>query len=358
MTGGRADWRASRNDTMAGSEPDQAGNTPALESRGACGQGPGRSIEPLGTFDQQQADHPERRAWERRPPPFAHTRNGRAVVLGLAAATMAIEMISLLASSRITIGSFRLSLSLVPAVVLLGVLGPRSVGRARDRDRLVPFWIAMAAGLGLGVTVFGRTGDLVDVAALLAAAVDEEVVFRFAVPVVVTTALMLLRLPATASRRVGYVVGGVWWVLLPGHQAQTDGPVQLVTYIAFAVIAAVVVARSRALIPMSIAHCVLNIITLAAERGEITDGARGVLSGCLLFLLIGTFAWPGDMRRRAADDEDLVTDTIIDLRDGEVPSIMRDGRRVPIDDQPVGNHHGAVDQPVGAPVSRTDDDPR
>jgi len=285
-----------------------------------------------GAVDHHAADH---RVWDRRGPSFSHTRNGRALVLGLAAVTMAVEMLSWLTSSTITIGSFGLSLSLVPAIVLLGVLGPRSVGRARDRDRLVPFWIAMTAGLGLGVTVFGRTGDLVDVAALLVAAVDEEVVFRFAVPVVVTTALVLLRLPETASRRIGYVVAGVWWVLLPGHQAQTEGVIELITYVAFAAIAAVVVARSRALIPMAVAHCVLNVITLAAQRGEITPGARGILSACLLFLLIGTFAWPGDLRRRAADDEDLVTDTIIDLRDGQVPSVERDGLRTPIDDTPV-----------------------
>lgn len=298
------------------------------------------------TVDHRPGD---RRAWDTRPPAFSHTRNGRALVLGLAAVTMAVEMASVLTSSGITIGTFRVSLSLVPAIVLLGLLGPRSVGRARDRDRLVPFWIAMAAGLGLGVTVFGRSGDLADVGALLVAAVDEEVVFRFAVPVVITTALMLLRLPAVASRRVGYVVAGVWWVLLPGHQAQTDGPMALVTYVAFAVIAGVVVARSRALIPMSVAHCVLNIITVSAERGDITDGARGILSACLLFLLIGTFAWPGDVRRRASDEEDLVTDTVIDLRDGEVPSVEQAGRRVPIDDHPAD-----LREPGGAAVGSAD----
>ena len=130
--------------------------------------------------------------------------------------------------------------------------------------------------------------------ALLVAATNEEVVFRFAVPLVITSALMVIRFPGQPARVVGYVVGGAWWVLLPGHLAQVDGLGNLLTYVAFAVISALVVARSRALIPMSVAHCVLNIITVAALRGDIGPAGRGALSLCLLVLLVGTFAWPGD----------------------------------------------------------------
>jgi hypothetical protein len=225
----------------------------------------------------------------------------------------------------VTVGSFTLSASVVPALLLLVFLGARSVGEARDRDRLVPFWIAMVAGIGLGGTLFARTGDVVDVGALLVAAIDEEVLFRFAVPVVAATGLMVLRVPATPARVVGYVAAGTWWVLLPGHQEQMANSANLATYVAFAVISALVVARSRAILPMSVAHCVLNIITVAQERGDITAGSRSALSACLLFLLVGTFAWPGDLRRRAADHEDLVSDTVIDLRDGRPAAVIRDG---------------------------------
>jgi len=264
-----------------------------------------------------------RRSGGRPAPSLVLSRTGRMLVLALATITMVVEMGSLLAGVGVEIGSFALSASAVPSVLLLVFLGARSVGEARDRDRLVPFWIAMVAGLGLGGALFSRTGDLIDVAALLVAATNEEMVYRFAVPVVAATGLMVLRVPPTAARVVGYLAAGTWWVLLPGHQQQVANAANLATYVAFAVISALVVARSRAIVPMAVAHCVLNIITIAHERGDITAGSRSALSACLLFLLVGTFAWPGDIRRRAADAEDLVSDTVIDLRDGRPASVRR-----------------------------------
>ncbi|QYG91180.1 hypothetical protein HC251_01165 [Iamia sp. SCSIO 61187] len=266
-------------------------------------------------------------------PSLVHTATGRMLVLALATITFVVEMGSLLAHVDLTVGSFSLSASVVPSLLLLVFLGARSVGEARDRDRLVPFWIAMVAGLGLGVTLFSRSGDVVDVGALLVAATNEEVVYRFAVPVVGATALMVLRVPATAARVAGYLAAGAWWVLLPGHQEQVESPANLATYVAFAIISALVVARSRAIVPMAVAHCVLNIITVAHMRGEITDASRGALSACLLFLLVGTFAWPGDLRRRAADREDLVSDTVIDLRDGRTPSVRQGDAVVYLEDE-------------------------
>lgn len=270
-------------------------------------------------------------------PSLVHTATGRMLVLALATITFVVEVGSLLASVHLSVGSFTLSASVVPSLLLLVFLGARSVGEARDRDRLVPFWIAMVAGLGLGVILFSRSGAVVDAGALLVAATDEEVVYRFAVPVVGATALMVLRVPATVARVAGYLVAGTWWVLLPGHQEQVSSPVNLATYVAFAIISALVVARSRAIIPMAVAHCVLNIITIAHLRGEITDASRGALSACLLFLLVGTFAWPGDLRRRAGDHEDLVSDTVIDLRDGRTPSVALGD---------TGAHRGDEDDPA------------
>jgi hypothetical protein len=269
----------------------------------------------------------------RKAPSLVHTRTGRMLVLALATITMVVEMGSPLAEVGVEVGSFTLSASAVPSILLLVFLGAQGVGAARDRDRLVPFWIAMVAGLGLGATLFAKTGDLVDVGALLVAATNEEMVYRFAVPVVAATGLIVLRVPATVARVIGYTAAGVWWVLLPGHQAQVAGdPANLVTYIAFAIISALVVARSRAIVPMAVAHSVLNIITIAHARGDITAGSRSALSACLLFLLVGTFAWPGDMRRRASDQEDLVSDTVIDLRDGQPPTVIRDGEVELLDD--------------------------
>ncbi|HYI62337.1 MAG TPA: hypothetical protein VEW93_11110 [Acidimicrobiales bacterium] len=268
---------------------------------------------------------------------LVRTKPGRTVVLSLAIVTMTVEMGWLLLRPDVHIGSLALSASIVPSLALLLALGTRSVGTPGDRDRLVPFWIAILAGLALGAVLFARTGDLADLLGLVVAAANEEVVYRFAVPVVIATALMVVKVPASPARVVGYLAAGAWWVLLPGHQAQTDSVAELLTFAAFAVISALVVSRSRGLLPMSAAHCVLNVITIAHTRGEISAGGRSALSACLLFLLVGTFAWPGDRVARPAgaervEDEDLVTDTVIDLRDGQRPSVRRGDQVTWLDD--------------------------
>lgn len=288
-----------------------------------------------------------------RAPSLVQTRAGRELVLAGAVATMVVEMASLALGATLPVGTLELSASAIPALLLLGLLGVRGAGRTVERDRVVPFWIAMAAGLALGVGLFTRTGHGIEVLGLLVAATNEEVVFRFAVPVVITAALMVVKVPAPPARFVGYLAAGTWWVLLPGHRAQVESLANLGTYIAFAFISAVVVARSRALIPMSIAHCVLNIITFAQLRGEISPASRSALVACLLVLLVGTFAWPDRAAAPAAagaDEgpagtpagDDLVSDTVIDLRDGQRPSVRHGDDVTWLDDEPAPTDDGAA----------------
>lgn len=271
--------------------------------------------------------------------PLIATKAGRELVLAAAVATMVVEMASLKFSLGIPIGGLEVSASTLPMLAVIALLGTRGVGMPQDTDRVIPFWIAMCAGLGLGFALFARTGDALDVVGLIVAATNEEVVYRFAVPLVITTALMVVKVPVVPARFVGYAAAGLWWILLPGHQMQMETAAAAGTYVAFAIISALVVSRSRALIPMSIAHCVLNIITFAQLRGDITVGSRMALAGCLLFLLVGTFAWPEKRTTPAGepiepDGEDLISDTVIDLRDGQRPSVIRDGEITWIADPP------------------------
>jgi len=259
--------------------------------------------------------------------PLIATKTGRELVLAASVATMVVEMAWLILDLDIPFGNLVLSASALPMIGVILLLGSRGVGMPEETDRVVPFWIAMVAGLILGLALFARTGDALDVVGLLIAAVNEEVVYRFAVPLVITAALMVVRVPVRPARFVGYLVAGGWWILLPGHQAQTQTVADLGTYVAFAIISALVVSRSRALVPMSVAHCVLNVITFAHLRGDITTGSRMALSACLLFLLVGTYAWPekADDGPAVDDGDDLISDTVIDLRDGHRPSVVRDG---------------------------------
>ncbi len=237
-------------------------------------------------------------------------------------------------------------MSLVPSLMVLLALGPRSNGRVVDPGRLVPFWLGVGGAYLFGWALWARDEQAMSIVGLAVAALNEEVVYRFAVPLVLTSALLVLRVPTQAARVTGYVVAGAWWVLLPGHRSQTDTVMMLLTFAAFAAVSAIVVSRSRALLPMGMAHGALNIITLAQLRGDIDPGLRGILASCLVFLLVGTFAWPGDddareQRRQAAADGsiddlvgDVVGDVVIDLRDGVRPSVVRGDAVTYLDHEP------------------------
>lgn len=265
----------------------------------------------------------------------ARVRETRRVVLALAALTMAVEVAGLAFLPTIDIGTIALSPSVVPALCLAVALGPARRSSVRD-DAVLPFWCAIVVGLAMGSVLFWQAGDAIDLLPLLAAAADEEIVYRLAAPMVIAVALTLLRVPPRPARVTGYLVAGAWWVLLPGHQAQTTTLAAFGSYVAFAALAAVVVARSRALVAMSAAHAVLNLLTISQSRGEIGPNARGVLVACLLLMLVGTFARPGLRRHplptvdRTAPAQD--TDTIIDLRDGVRPSESRHGETTWIDE--------------------------
>lgn len=256
-------------------------------------------------------------------------RERRRLVLGLAALTMAIEVAGLTFLPSIDVGTISVSPSILPALLLALALGPARRSTV-EYEKVLPFWFAIGTGLVMGTILFAQAGDLVDVAPLLAAAADEEIVYRLAVPLVLAVGLTMLRVPARSARVAGYVIAGAWWALLPGHQAQTTTIAVFASYVAFAVLSAVVVSRSRALVAMTGAHAVMNMVTLSQYRGEISPSTRGLLVGLLLLLLVGTFARPGLRRRSApagvpATPEEGV-DTVIDLRDGAVRPAGREGQ--------------------------------
>lgn len=280
----------------------------------------------------------------------ARVREKRRLVLALAALTMAVEVAGLAFLPTIDIGTMALSPSLIPALWLALALGPARRSTVRY-EAVLPFWCAIVAGLATGAVLFWQAGDAVDVLPLLAAAADEEIVYRLAVPMVIAVALTFLKVPARRARVVGYLVAGAWWVLLPGHQVQTTTLAVFGSYAAFAALSAVVVARSRALVAMSAAHAVLNLITISQSRGEIGPGARGVLVACLLLMLVGTFARPG-LRRRpfptaVTTAPEQGVDTIIDLRDGFIPSESTDGETALTDE----DRHDA-DEPAATDARR------
>ena len=260
------------------------------------------------------------------PPPRPLTRSRQKAVLLISLIAGIVEILGLMRIiPGIPIGRFVVSPSVVPALAIAVLLGRRMAGRARDIDAAAVFWIGAIAGLAVSLILLDREGHLADGFAIVVAALDEELIYRFAVPAVVAAVLLSFHVQSRHARVAGLVVAAVWFVLLPGHRTQVHDAADVLPFIAFAALAAIVVYRSGSLLATSAAHAVMNMLTIIAFGGEMTRPARSIAVGVLLLLLVTGY---GFMRPRKAESdtgEGEGADTVIDLRDGVTPTASTPG---------------------------------
>jgi len=236
----------------------------------------------------------------------------RLFVLLLAAVTAAVEVAGLTgAIPTIQVGRIVLSPSLIPALVLAIACGDRLLGRARTRPAATAFWMAAGLAFVLGAVLYLRTDYPADVPGLILAALDEELVYRLAIPAVLALLLRAVKVPPPLARLTGFVVAGLWFILLPGHREQMDTAAAVVPFVAFAGLSAVMVYRSGSVLAMATAHAVSNLLTILVWTEDVQQGARSAVLGSLLILMV--FAY-GHTRRYVETDHG----TIIDLRTGEI----------------------------------------
>jgi hypothetical protein len=248
------------------------------------------------------------------PPPRALTRSRRKFVLVAALVTALVEIAGLMeVVPRINLGRLVISPSVIPAAIVLGLLGRRIAGRARDIDAAAMYWLTAGAGLILSMVLLDREAHLGDWFAIVIAAVDEEVVYRFAVPTIVAAILVVFHVSSRPSRVTGLVVAAIWFVLLPGHRAQWHTAADIAPFVAFAALSAIVVYRSGSILATAATHAVMNMFTIIAFGGDMSRPARSIATAVLLILLVSGY---GFVRPRSAERPPEDSDTVIDLRDG------------------------------------------
>ncbi len=249
------------------------------------------------------------------------------------------------------VGSFELagyglSPSIVPALLFLPVLGRRLLGRSLDAHTEVVYWAAVSLALAAVATAFVRLGDGTSVLAVLIAATDEELVYRLAVPLVVSLVLVRWGARPTSARALGFAAAGLWFVLLPGHRAQMSHVADALPFLAFAALAALVVYRSGSVVAVIAIHActdLCNILTLGHQLG---NGARTGILLALFLLLVMAYGSPSSRRssreiltaathRDAVDVSRLDEVDVIDLRDpvGDEPEPVE--AEVGVDDEHV-----------------------
>ncbi len=271
----------------------------------------------------------------------------RSLVLTMAFITTVIEALSVAGLvPDVRVGTLELSLGLVPALGLAAVCGERLLGRSTRRSVAVGYWICIAVLLpALGI-VYWRGDRLGLWFSLVTAALGEELIYRLAVPAVAAVVLRAVGLDHRQARIGGLIVGGVWFVLLPGHLEQMHSPLASIPFIAYASLAALLVYRSGSVLPMAAGHAVINLLTVLVWSESVAKDARGMGLACVLGLLVLAYGRP---RRMTITDDGRMVDTVtglsvatIDLRDGRPATVtLTDGTEIEV-------HPGSV-VPAGTP---------
>lgn len=269
----------------------------------------------------------------------------RRLVLTMALVTVLVEIAAMSgAVEPIWVGGIPIPLSFLPGMGLAAVCGERLLGRSTARPAAVAYWTAIVAVLAATASIYLRYGHLDLWTGLVAASLNEELVYRLAVPAVVAFVLRVGQVRPDIARIASLVVGGAWFVLLPGHREQMSTAAGALPFIAFAVLAAVIVHRSGSILPMAAGHAVSNLLTFLVWGDAVRSDARSMGLACVLGLLVVAYGRP---RRLTLDDHGGMVDirtglavTAIDLREGRPATVtLADGRTIEVDGQLVKRLH-------------------
>jgi len=174
----------------------------------------------------------------------------------------------------------------VPGLLLAAFLGRTIVGRQGNHDAFVTFWACAVVILSVAVIGFSRLDHPIELAGLVVVSVDEELVYRLALPVLLAAALVGFGLPRKWCRILGYTIAGIAWVLLPGHRAQMHNPAEVFTFIEFAFLMAVICLRSGSVLATATAHVCSNLLTVLVWREVLPQSDRSLMFGGLLALML------------------------------------------------------------------------
>lgn len=272
----------------------------------------------------------------------------RTLVLVLSGITMLTEAADIAhIVPFIPVGGLDLSASLLPALALGLACGSRLLGRSSIRRAALGFWVLVGLLMPAIAVLFWQTGRLELVPTLILAALNEELVYRLAIPAVIAAALRLGKVRPNAARIAGLAFAALWFCLLPGHLEQIQGPAGFAPYVAFSSLSAFIVYRSGSIVPMAIGHAIANLLTVLVWRDAVPADARSLGMATVLCLLALAYGRP--QRITVGDDGGLVdiqtglAVAAIDLRDGQPALVeLTDGRVLPV--------HAAMVRPRSVPV--------
>ena len=218
-------------------------------------------------------------------------------VVAVAALTVGFDVVTAWLGLNLgTLGAVPISPTLPIELVLVAMVGWRRLGLDRTNlDAWREFLLIAGAALLFGVWEYSiHIGGFAEAVGLVLAALDEEIVYRLAVLILVGA------LAAKVSGRnwrnaedwgvgpglVAIVASGLVFTVLPGHVAQMSDTLHALPFVCLGMVLGYAMLRTGALLPAVVVHALLNLATIAAFDGEISLALRTALTATVLVALI------------------------------------------------------------------------
>jgi membrane protease YdiL (CAAX protease family) len=221
-------------------------------------------------------------------------------IVAVAAATVVFDVVTAWRDVVIGhLGFVPISPTLPLEVTLIVLLGWRRLGL--DRTNLEAWHEFLGVGTAamlFGVIQYSRhIGGFAEAMGLVLAAVDEEVVYRLAVLILVGA--IVAKLTGRNWRNAedwgagpglaAIVASGAVFTVLPGHLAQVSDALHALPFACLGMVLGYAMLRTGALLPAVVVHALLNLATIATFEGDMDPAVRSVLAAALLLsLVLGT----------------------------------------------------------------------
>jgi hypothetical protein len=214
------------------------------------------------------------------------------VVLAVAAFVELLTM-ALRTAPLADVGFVGLPWAVVPCAIAVGVVAnyPHRRKITITDARAFAYVALLVLGVvfgGLYVTSNGWGVTL----AIIAAVSVEEVVYRFAVPVLVALGLQRFGVPQRNALLAGIALSVGLFALMPGHLAQLNSFEAWSALVAFSVLMSHAVWRGKSLFAPVVAHAIYDFATIGMQDGDISSLLRVAGAAATLFAMVIIAAHP------------------------------------------------------------------
>ena len=222
------------------------------------------------------------------------------VIVTVAALTVGFDIVTAWRGVDVGhLGFVPISPTLPLEAALVVLLGWRRLGL--DRTNLAAWHEFLGVGTAamlFGVIQYSRhIGGFAEAMGLVLAALDEEIVYRLAVLILVGA--VVAKLSGRNWRNAedwgagpglaAIVASGLVFTVLPGHLAQVSDALHALPFACLGMVLGYAMLRTGALLPAVVVHALLNLATIATFEGDMDPAVRSVLAAALLLsLVLGT----------------------------------------------------------------------